>query len=182
MLRFLEFIFDRVEGRGQTELRQHCAFAEDCLLFAILGAQTQASNRLRVRAVIDLFRKSPREVYRKMQKTLSLVFGLCCFLTSYVSSSLLGVGIWFWIIIGSGIFVAASAFLPALQNLGVGIAGMLAGISVVAVLLIVLAASIGGSFELGSSETALLLLFAMIAITGFTLGAISRRKNRSMPQ
>lgn len=111
-----------------------------------------------------------------MQKIIAIVFALCCFSTAAVSSSLMGVGMWFWIIIGTGGFVAVSQYMPQLQDLGAGCAAILSVISVAAVMLGLVAATIGGSFRLQGQEALLLFLFFLIAVNGFTLLLLNKRR------
>ncbi|BFM14101.1 hypothetical protein R50073_02840 [Maricurvus nonylphenolicus] len=81
-----------------------------------------------------------------MQKIIGALFALCCFSTAAVSNSLMGAGMWFWIITGAGVFVVASQYIPQLQNVGVACAACLSVVSVGAVLMGLVAATIGGSF------------------------------------
>lgn len=76
---------------------------------------------------------------------------------------------WFFIIVAAGIFVSASQYHPFFRNLGNTAAFLLALISVAAVLLTLLAGTIGGSFSLGGREAWLVFSFAMIAVFGFLL-------------
>ena len=104
-----------------------------------------------------------------MNKFLSILIALSCLITSTVSSRMLGVGMWFWIILASGAFVGISQFLPVLVKLGGAVASLMATLSLIAVVLTLLAATTGGSFELGGSEALLVFSFAMIALSGFIL-------------
>ena len=88
---------------------------------------------------------------------------------------MLGVGMWFWVIMGAGIFVAISQFTPMLQGFGTLVAGLLGIISVLAIFLTLLAATIGGSFKLEDNELLLLLSFFFVAVFGFSLVGINRR-------
>ena len=63
-----------------------------------------------------------------------------------MSNSLLGAGMWFWIILVSGLFVAVSAYIPELEMLGALVARLLALGSIGAVLLGLVAVTAGGSF------------------------------------
>ncbi len=63
-----------------------------------------------------------------------------------MSNSLLGAGMWFWIILVSGLFVAVSAYIPELEMLGAFVARLLALGSIGAVLLGLVAVTAGGSF------------------------------------
>lgn len=82
---------------------------------------------------------------------------------------------WFWIIIVTGVFVAVSQFLPALRRLGAVAAFLLALISVLAVVLTLLAATIGGSFRLDDREASLVFGFFLIAASGFALARLDKR-------
>ena len=115
-----------------------------------------------------------------MQKAVSILFFCFCLATSWVSSGMLGVGMWFWIIIAGGIFVGLSAFIPLLEALGVAVASMLTAISVIAVLLgLVAVFTLGDSSDFGEGVGLLLFLFAMIAISGFLLGSLQKKKNKN---
>ncbi|MGL1930853.1 MAG: hypothetical protein OCC45_03710 [Desulfotalea sp.] len=110
-----------------------------------------------------------------MNKAIGILFGIACFSTSALSSSIMGSGMWFWIIICVGTFVAASQFVSVLKGIGSGLATILAGISILAVLLGLVAATIGGSFKIDDSSALLLLLFSIIAILGITLGVMFKK-------
>lgn len=109
-----------------------------------------------------------------MNKIIAILFALSCFAASAISSSILGIGIWFWIIITAGVFVGASQFVPVLRNPGGRIASRLGIIAVLAVGLTLLAATTGGSFELGGSEALLVFAFFMIAVFGFSLARLNK--------
>lgn len=113
-----------------------------------------------------------------MNKVVAILFAVSCLGTSAVSSSLLGVGMWFWIIIAAGIFVAVSQFLSILSKLGSAVASILGIISVCAVVLTLLASTIGGSSGLGGSETLLVFGFTMIAVTGFSLARLNKSSEK----
>ena len=110
-----------------------------------------------------------------MNKAVATLFAISCFVTSFTSGNILGIGMWFWIISATGIFVAASQFLPALRGVGRVAAFLLAAISVFAVVLTLLAATIGGSFKLDNRETLLVFGFFMIAVSGFLLTRIDKK-------
>jgi hypothetical protein len=110
-----------------------------------------------------------------MNKIFGISFTIACLVTAAASNSLLGVGMWFWIILATGIFVGASQFVPALSASGAAAASLLAVLSVCAVVLTLLAATIGGSFELNGGETLLVFGFAMIAISGFLVARINKK-------
>ena len=84
---------------------------------------------------------------------------------------------WFWIIIVTGAFVAASQFHQSLISFGSIAAGLLGVISILAVLLGLLAATIGGSFKLDGRESLLLFSFFLITVFGFILIRVNRRQN-----
>lgn len=110
-----------------------------------------------------------------MNKFIAILFACSCFIASYISVTILGIGTWFWIIIATGAFVAASQFHQSLLGLGSIAAGLLGVLSILAVLLGLLAATIGGSFKLDDSESFLLFSFFLIAVFGFTLIWVNRR-------
>jgi predicted tellurium resistance membrane protein TerC len=89
----------------------------------------------------------------------------------------MGAGIWFWVIIGTGTTVALSAFIPMLSSLGAALAGLLSVVSTGAVILGLIANTIGSSSHQDSNQVLLFVLFACIAITGFILMAINNRKS-----
>jgi len=110
-----------------------------------------------------------------MNKVIAVLFAVSCAATAYFSASILGPGMWFWIIIGTGIFVVISQLLtdiPLLVKLGSVLAGLLSFVSICAVALGLLAATIGGSFHLDDREAALLFFFFLIAVFGFILARI----------
>jgi hypothetical protein len=112
-----------------------------------------------------------------MNKIVGILFAIACIATSAVSGSILGVGMWFWIIIAAGVFVAVSQFIPMLRGLGSVAALLLGVISVCAVMLTLLAATTGGSFKIDNNEALLVFTFFMIAVLGFSLVGISKRKS-----
>ena len=110
-----------------------------------------------------------------MNKFIAVLFALSCFATAAQSSAIMGAGNWFWIIIVTGALVMLSQFIPKLAGAGSGIALLLSLISICAVLLGLVAATIGGSFKLDNNEALLLFSFALIAIFGFTLAIIHKK-------
>ena len=110
-----------------------------------------------------------------MHKVISTIVAILAYLTAAQSGSILGVGMWFWIIIAAGTFVGISQYSPPLRNLGSAVAGLLSTISLCAVALGLIAATIGGSFRLGDDEGLLLFLFGLIVIFGFTLVFINKK-------
>ena len=110
-----------------------------------------------------------------MNKIVAICFAIACLATSTVSSRILGVGMWFWIIIVTGLFVAVSQFVPTIRVLGSVMALLLGVISVCAVALTLLAATIGGAFKLDNREALLVFTFLMIAVSGFSLVLINKK-------
>jgi len=104
-----------------------------------------------------------------MNKVVAILFTISCFATSWISGIILGVGMWFWIIIASGVFVSISQFLPIIRGVGAVMAGLMGIISIIAVLLGLLAATTGGSFDFDDEGFLLLLSFCFIAMFGFAL-------------
>jgi hypothetical protein len=110
-----------------------------------------------------------------MNRVVAILFAITCFSTSWISGSLLSVGMWFWVILVSGIVVAISQFFQTTQELGSIVAALISVISIFAVLSGLLAATVGGSFK--SDDDGLLLLFSffLTAVFGFTLVRINRK-------
>jgi len=111
-----------------------------------------------------------------MHKLVSFLFGLACLATALQSNSLLGAGLWFWVILSSGFFVAVSAFQPKLASIGAAIAALLVIISVGAILLGLVAATAGGFFRLATAEALLLFLFGTMAFFGVMVIYANKRR------
>jgi hypothetical protein len=114
-----------------------------------------------------------------LNKVIGIFFLLACIATSAVSNSIMGAGIWFWVIIFIGCFVAISQFYPKLRGAGSGLALLLSIMSVCAILLGLLASTIGGSFRMDESSSLLLCLFFMIALYGFLLAILHKKYLKS---
>tara|TARA_B110000858_G_scaffold198436_1_gene264957 strand:- start:2909 stop:3271 length:363 start_codon:yes stop_codon:yes gene_type:complete len=114
-----------------------------------------------------------------MNKFVGILFAITCFATSALSSSIMGAGLWFWVIIASGLIVAVCQWFPMLQSLAAGVALLLSTLSILAVLLGLLASTIGGSFNIDGSSALLLFLFFVIAVLGFVISSLYRRSMRS---
>jgi len=87
----------------------------------------------------------------------------------------MGAGAWFWGIIVVGCLVAISQFYPRLRPVGSGLALLLGIISICAILLGMLAATIGGSFKMDDSFALLMFLFFNIAVLGFILASLYKK-------
>lgn len=111
-----------------------------------------------------------------MHKSVSLLFGFSCLATALQSNSILGAGMWFWIILLSGLFVAVSAHQPKIASIGAAFAAILVLISIGAVLLGLVAASAGGSFRLQSNEALLLFFFGLIIVFGVMVVYANKRR------
>lgn len=111
-----------------------------------------------------------------MHKSVSLLFGFACLATALQSNSILGAGVWFWVILLSGFFVAASAHLPKIASLGAALAAILVIIAIGAILLGLVAATAGGSFRLQPSEALLLFFFGLICIFGVMVIYTNKRR------
>lgn len=110
-----------------------------------------------------------------MNKIIAILFAITCFATSILSNSIMGAGLWFWVILSTGLVVVASQHIESLRGVGSLFAVLLSFISVFAVLFGLVAATIGGSFHLDDNEALLLFLFFIIAILGFALGIIYKK-------
>jgi hypothetical protein len=115
-----------------------------------------------------------------VEKIISILFTLFCIATALISNSLLGAGMLFWIILSCGLFVGVSAYIPGLAMMGAFIAGLLALVSIGAVLLGLIAATIGGSFRLEGNEAMLLASFFCIALSGLILVVLCKRKSNRL--
>lgn len=106
----------------------------------------------------------------------SVVFAIACTGAAFLSARILGPGMWGWIMLGGGLFVAASAHIPILAVPGRTV-GMLAGVlGLLAVGLGLLAATIGGGFKLPGDQGLLLATIFVIAVSGILY---SRSKPRA---
>ncbi len=115
-----------------------------------------------------------------MNKVIGMLFAVVCFSASALSNSIMGAGMWFWIIIITGLFVAISQYYPRLRGLGAGLAVLLSIISIFAVGLGLLASTIGGSFNIDDSSALLLLLFFVIFILGLVLGSMYKKSMKEL--
>jgi len=106
----------------------------------------------------------------------SIIFALACIAAAYLSGRILGPGMWGWLMLGGGIFVAISPHLGPLREPGRVIATIAGILSTLAAVLTLLAATIGGSFKLPPDEAQLVTAFVIIAIAGFF-----RSRARSKP-
>ena len=87
----------------------------------------------------------------------------------------MGIGMWFWVIISVGLFVAISQYYSPLRGIGSGLAVLLGIVSICAVFLGLVAATIGGSFHLDDREALLLFLFFIIFLLGLILGFMYKK-------
>ena len=110
-----------------------------------------------------------------MHKTLAILFCLSCYATAYMSNSLLGAGMWFYIIVFTGSFVAASQFIQKLRAAGVVFAVLLSVVSLLSVALGLVASTVGSSSKNDTETHLLLAFFALIAIFGFSLSRAHKR-------
>jgi len=114
-----------------------------------------------------------------MNKFLGFVFAITCFSTSALSNSIMGAGMWFWVIIAVGLFVPISQYFPKLREPGAVAACILGCISICAVLFGLVAATIGGSFRLEDREALLLFLFFIIGVIGITMAILDKKASNS---
>tara|TARA_R110002073_G_scaffold12108_5_gene54121 strand:+ start:576 stop:932 length:357 start_codon:yes stop_codon:yes gene_type:complete len=114
-----------------------------------------------------------------MNKVIAILFAIVCFATSAVSNTIMGPGLWFWVIISCGFVVAVSQFYPMIRGVGAGVALILSIISICAVALGLLAATVGGSFNMDGASSLLLLLFFLIAVLGLILSGLYKRSIRA---
>jgi hypothetical protein len=115
-----------------------------------------------------------------VEKIISVLFALFCIATALLSKSIMGAGLWFWVILLAGLFVGISAYIQGLGMIGAFIAGLLSLVSIAAVLLGLVAATIGGSFRLEGNEAMLLASFFCIALSGLILVMLCKRKSNRL--
>ncbi len=113
-----------------------------------------------------------------MNKVFAILFTISCIATSTVSSHIMGIGIWFWVIIVIGMVVGISQFFKPLIEMGTALAILLSVISACAILLGLVAATIGGSFRMDDSAALLLFLFFTIIMNGIALALVNNKKNK----
>jgi len=114
-----------------------------------------------------------------MNKLIGLIFAAVCISTSALSNSIMGAGMWFWVIIIVGVFAAISQYYPMLRGVGSGFAVLLSVVSICAVVLGLVASTIGGSFKIENSLALLLFLFFIIFILGILLGYMYKKSLKS---
>lgn len=96
----------------------------------------------------------------------SAFFGISCIAAVGLGISIFGPGMWGWIFLALGIFVAASPYIPRLQPAARGVALTAAVIALLGVVLGLLASTMGGSFRLPGEQAFLLFLMCLIGVFG----------------
>ena len=96
----------------------------------------------------------------------TVVFALGCAAIAWQSAQILGTGFWGWAILATGVFIAAGPYYRRIRGLARVIALVLSIIAFLAVALGLLAATIGGSFNLPDDQALLLLTFGIVGILG----------------
>lgn len=109
-------------------------------------------------------------------KLVSFCMAISCFITAFLSFQLFGEGMWFWVIIGVGLTTLIALFNDKVQPVAVVFSGLLALVSVGAVLLGLVAATIGGSFKMDSASAFLLFFFGLIAVFGSTMVYLNKKR------
>ena len=102
----------------------------------------------------------------------TVVFSAACVSAAFLSFSVLGGGMWAYVLIAAGLLSVVSPYFTPIQP-AVGSLAMVGGVlALVASLLGCLAATIGGSFRLPGDQALLLLLLAIIGVTGIVIGKV----------
>lgn len=104
------------------------------------------------------------------------VFALGCAAITWQSAAILGTGFWGWLILGVGVIVGVSPYFRYLRELGRVMALLMSGVAFLAILLGLLAATVGGSFNLPANQAALLFSFGTVGILGFVVSKTLRHK------
>ncbi len=99
----------------------------------------------------------------------SALLALACFASAVLSAGILGPGMWAAMLVAAGLLFAASPYVPAVQPAARTLS-MLGGIlALVAVGLVLLAATTGGSFRLPGDQAALLAVLGAGGILGIVV-------------
>lgn len=109
----------------------------------------------------------------------SALFGITCIAAFGLGTYIFGPGMWGWIFLALGVFVAASPYLPRIQPAARGIALTAAVIALLGVVLGLLASTIGGSFRLPGEQALLLFLMSLIGVFGIAYSRARSREDRS---
>ena len=92
---------------------------------------------------------------------VSAVAGACGY-----SMSILGAGMWAWLLLLVAGFVLVSVFVPSLDHMAT-ILGKISGLlAVLALALLLLAATVGGSFRMSESNAIFAVLLVLVALFG----------------
>ena len=102
------------------------------------------------------------------------VFAFTCFAAAALSFRILGPGLWGGVFVVVGVLIGASPYIGAMREPARAIALLQTMLAFLAVILVLLAATTGGSFRLPDDQA---LLLAMIGAIG-ALGLIVRRSLR----
>ena len=113
-----------------------------------------------------------------MTSFAKLLFVLAAASASAYSMSVFGPGMWSWIFLGITFLVLVSVFVASLDVFAIilgCVSGVLAGL---ALALLMLAATVGGSFNMSDSNVVFAVLLVFLMIFGFTAFFWENRLNK----
>lgn len=97
-----------------------------------------------------------------------VLFAAAALAASGYSMLAFGPGMWSWIFVGVGLTVLVSVFLPQL-DLAASMLGRVSGVlSGLAFFLLMLAATVGGSFNMSESNVVFAVMLAVLAVLGLS--------------
>lgn len=85
---------------------------------------------------------------------------------SIYSMSVFGAGMWSWIFLGVAAFVLLSVLVAHLDTLAIIVAKVSAALAAIALVLLMVAGTVGGSFNLSESNVIFAVLLAMLCVFG----------------
>lgn len=97
-----------------------------------------------------------------------LLFSIAAIATSVYSMSAFGPGMWSWIFVAVGLVVLISTFLPRLDRLARVLGQVSGALSGLALVLVLLAATVGGSFRMSESNVVFAFMLAGLTVLGLS--------------
>ncbi len=116
-----------------------------------------------------------------MTAVLKACFTLATAATTLYSIHLLGHGPWSWAFLGIALFVALSLGVPPLDRPAIAIGKISGVLALLALALLLLAGTIGGSFRLSQSNVVFAVLLATMGLFGISAFAWRARTGGADP-
>jgi hypothetical protein len=101
-----------------------------------------------------------------MTSILKLLLAATAIGASLHGVNVFGLGMWPIVFSACGIVILASIFLPKLHTTAIAIAKLIGVLSLIAFILLMVAATIGGSFHLSESNQTIAFELALMAVFG----------------